>query len=356
MRLNSAQVDKIRELVQKVYGGPITFTKMAEAAACVQQISGSNFFSFYAFDKPGKDQIKSISNNPKNYVELYNHLIDQDYIFDEMVSAMKPATLSQAIGAADVTKRKDEFSVELFRARPVFDICYTPIIIGGRFIGMTSAAREYSHKKYYSKNDIQVIKLCCRFLREGFIRTLRETCEVYSDAVLDQDGNVLCAGEMLAFIFKRIFGGKYWESPGKGPKPAHYDYARRINSFLSDVPPPGSGEWSVQIYNGRYNLQLERLDHSDKAFRKINRPCIYLALRKERPPVDNFLLTQNIIKNFGLTRTELAIAEKIALGFSNEEIADFFRISAQTAKRHIYNIFHKTNVKKRSQLIKELYS
>ena len=55
-------------------------------------------------------------------------------------------------------------------------------------------------------------------------------------------------------------------------------------------------------------------------------------------------------KKFGLTPRELEIVSAVVAGFSNKEIAKHFRISEDTVKHHLSNIFGKTGVSTRLEL------
>ena len=58
-----------------------------------------------------------------------------------------------------------------------------------------------------------------------------------------------------------------------------------------------------------------------------------------------------ICSEFGLTRREKEITELIYTGKSNRQIADQLFLSESTVKTHIYNIFRKTEVSNRVELI-----
>lgn len=56
-------------------------------------------------------------------------------------------------------------------------------------------------------------------------------------------------------------------------------------------------------------------------------------------------------KEYNLTKREKDVLGLINKGYSNKEIADRLFISLSTVKKHIYNLFEKTQVQNRSQLI-----
>ena len=57
------------------------------------------------------------------------------------------------------------------------------------------------------------------------------------------------------------------------------------------------------------------------------------------------------IKEHALTAKEADILKQIISGASNREIADFYSISPNTVRNHIYNIYNKTGIRNRFQLL-----
>jgi two-component system nitrate/nitrite response regulator NarL len=55
-------------------------------------------------------------------------------------------------------------------------------------------------------------------------------------------------------------------------------------------------------------------------------------------------------KNYGLTPREMEMIQEVVSGYSNKEIAGRYRISEQTVKHHITNIFNKLGVYNRLEL------
>ena len=52
-------------------------------------------------------------------------------------------------------------------------------------------------------------------------------------------------------------------------------------------------------------------------------------------------------KKFGLTPRELEIVAAVVAGYSNKEVAEYFKISEDTVKHHLSNIFDKLGVSTR---------
>jgi two-component system nitrate/nitrite response regulator NarL len=55
-------------------------------------------------------------------------------------------------------------------------------------------------------------------------------------------------------------------------------------------------------------------------------------------------------KKFGLTPREIEIVSAVVAGYSNKEIAEYFKISEDTVKHHLSNIFDKLGVSTRLEL------
>jgi two-component system, NarL family, nitrate/nitrite response regulator NarL len=55
-------------------------------------------------------------------------------------------------------------------------------------------------------------------------------------------------------------------------------------------------------------------------------------------------------KKFGLTPREIEIVSAVVAGFANKEIAEYFKISEDTVKHHLSNIFDKLGVSTRLEL------
>lgn len=80
---------------------------------------------------------------------------------------------------------------------------------------------------------------------------------------------------------------------------------------------------------------------------------IGLTTFSKLPKLSKYLneLNPQIIKKYNISKKEIEIIKQLVLGKTNKEISDTLFISLSTVKTHIYNIFQKTNVKKRIEII-----
>ncbi|KAF0219991.1 MAG: putative GAF sensor [Geobacteraceae bacterium] len=98
----------------------------------------------------------------------------------------------------------------------------------------------------------------------------------------------------------------------------------------------GADTASFLTEEGRYHVRREAAAKS----------TIFLDLL----PVENSLKVKSKLAGFGLSRRQEEIAWLVVLGHSNREISDRLFIAEQTVKDHIYDIFEKIGVRRRSEL------
>lgn len=73
----------------------------------------------------------------------------------------------------------------------------------------------------------------------------------------------------------------------------------------------------------------------------------------QRTETAPFMANEAALKALGISKRELEVLELIALGLSNQEIADRLFVSLHTVKTHSSNILFKMDVKRRTQAIEK---
>lgn len=137
-------------------------------------------------------------------------------------------------------------------------------------------------------------------------------------------------------------------------KKVHSDYAQAHTILLSDIPSFNEGIALLRIgVNGYGNSYINR-SHLQHALSVIADGNIWLypkfldTLIKEtpsRPDNEEQHKKLNI-----LSKRELEIAELVAQGLSNQEIAQHSQITVRTVKAHITSIFEKLHISDRLSL------
>ena len=69
--------------------------------------------------------------------------------------------------------------------------------------------------------------------------------------------------------------------------------------------------------------------------------------------VEGFTLDAEELKRLGITKREYEVLENIALGLSNQEIADKLFVSTSTIKTHLSSLFLKLDARRRTQAIQK---
>jgi two-component system, NarL family, response regulator LiaR len=93
---------------------------------------------------------------------------------------------------------------------------------------------------------------------------------------------------------------------------------------------------------------------------------IWLALKLARPETKVVIVEKeaaykpsaintdgSAAEKLGISRRELEVMEQMALGLSNQEIADKLFLSQNTVKTHVSKLFEKLDVKRRTQAIEK---
>lgn len=68
---------------------------------------------------------------------------------------------------------------------------------------------------------------------------------------------------------------------------------------------------------------------------------------------DGFAIDAEELKRLGITKREYEVLENIALGLSNQEIADKLFVSTSTIKTHLSSLFLKLDARRRTQAIQK---
>lgn len=93
---------------------------------------------------------------------------------------------------------------------------------------------------------------------------------------------------------------------------------------------------------------------------------IWLALKLGKPKIETqvierevfriastFEFNQSAFEALGLSKRELEVLQLLAMGLSNQEIADQLFVSLNTIKTHISRLFEKLEVKRRTQAVEK---
>lgn len=157
---------------------------------------------------------------------------------------------------------------------------------------------------------------------------------------------------MMLFLFLAL--AEAFLNPGRLQTPE----LRRSLRLFAATTAVGLGLFAMSIW-GSLNLggPLFQLSLSALLALAANIPGIFILRGTlQRAPSAGGLVPsadhwQRIVEHFGLSPREAEIAGLVLGGKSNRDIAAQVHISPETVKKHIYNIYQKTGVKNRLQLM-----
>ena len=87
---------------------------------------------------------------------------------------------------------------------------------------------------------------------------------------------------------------------------------------------------------------------------KLNKPKVETVIIEKQILINNteqFIFNEQAFLSLGLSKRELEVLQLMAIGLSNQEIADSLFVSLNTIKTHVSKLFEKLDVKRRTQAI-----
>lgn len=186
------------------------------------------------------------------------------------------------------------------------------------FIGFDEDGKDKYLKKYYDKDYIKYLYDFNSYTvtyRDTDIldNSVRENTEFYKNFLLPKDIIYGC-GIMI------VRNG-------------------RITAFLNLFRDKKAGDFSDKDV---YILNI---------LKKHIENMIYNVTQFSRANVSVNRSLDDFAKKYGLTEREKNVCAMLNKGMSNQEIADKLYISVSTVKKHIYNLFNKTDVSSRGMLV-----
>ena len=126
-----------------------------------------------------------------------------------------------------------------------------------------------------------------------------------------------------------------------------FDYALNCEFAYNEQPFAG-----LFLYR---NFGLDNFSQEEMAYIKLLIPCI-LSSFLNTEDIESTNISTAIENQFSFSKREMDIISLLYKGFSNKEIAKTLNVSELTIKKHVSNIYQKTNLHSRNKLISMLYS
>ena len=78
---------------------------------------------------------------------------------------------------------------------------------------------------------------------------------------------------------------------------------------------------------------------------------LFINKKTQKPSLSSSKINLEKIEELGLSKREYEVLKEVALGLSNQEIAEKLFVSESTIKTHVSNLLVKLNAKRRTQAI-----
>jgi DNA-binding CsgD family transcriptional regulator len=231
----------------------------------------------------------------------------------------------------------------------------------GRPSAMIGLHRPKS-KESFGKREVAIAKLLVPALsaaqekclaqdqiaeREAIMAVLSEHLAYEGVVIVNADLRAIYASDGARKILAALAGGA---TTGAAPDelPESLDMAcRRLKQALAwnrpltgldmlDITPPDQSH--------RFNVRIRPLDCGAGGLRLI------LSFKQAEDDV----VRLDRMKDLGLTRREINIAQLVSMGLTNPEVADKLCISVRTVQNHLRSIYEKTGVHNRTSLLYRL--
>ena len=351
MILNNNQSELIRKIVSYIYTHELNQNAFIELTPYICELLGIHYFAASFLPNKYAPERFLTSNNPEEFNRLYTSLIDQDFLMDELVKKHKIVIYKNL--TRDLSLKSNEFDNETQKLRPVSDGCYLPLKINGELLGFYAIARAGGKSKDLSAKDIEIFNFVCDIITDRFKQNLYICPETADIAYMNSFGEISFMGSRIKDTFIELFGVRHFERPLFG----NSHNSTILNSYFRQFEKCDENTKTGEIafcYRGK-----KVIFHFNKLTDTVIRPYAYkepqykITLHKDSDdPLRSSLIDySHIQKSYHLTPKEIEIISFIYKGLTNRQIASCLAISESTVKHHVWNIFNKTGVDNRTQLI-----
>ncbi|HEY9594451.1 MAG TPA: helix-turn-helix transcriptional regulator [Spirochaetia bacterium] len=349
MRISSDDLALLGDLIRDLYARPFSEELIAEAQRVTGRLTDSQYVSFNTFSLDHRHAPVLISNNPPDFIPVYLSVIQKDFLIDAIVSTGRDYVLSR-----DPMARCEDhqgFICPVQESRPISEISYTPMRCPEGLAGFCGMARAGLTGPSYSESELGLFRFITGFVGDAFNRSLLPPLLAEDVAFLDVRGNVAAAGDRIEATFHELFDS------GRAAGRERRDVFRgRYRMFLRGPFRPGMDRVTIHAPRGRYAFLFSLLRPKELCLPFDGGP--YASVRLLAAPsgvVEVPVLDLSAAARvYGLTPRECDVIRGVYAAKSNKVIARELGIDESTVKRHTHNIYEKTGLRSRVELVQRL--
>jgi DNA-binding CsgD family transcriptional regulator len=351
MYLSEKKKAAFQSFVSRLYSSPLDGLSLLHCFDDICSLMDSDYCSLYFFlPNKGNEPALFANRNPADFLPVYSSVADKDFLLKKLVNTGRQYVLRRNHDS-DLRENR-EFVAAVQGARPISDIIYQPIILGSMLQGFWGLAMAGKGTRSYTDRQMSCFDFIHSFITDAFSRHYAQAPSADKQAYLNGQGRILSAGDGIRDVLGFPLKGKRLLPDGFASGETGFALARAYRNFISDSDSVGSRVFMLSTPSGRLRIRFELMRSSPFATPQPDTPYARLILEDDpagAPP-------PKAPARYCLTRREEEVIQGIFRGLSNKAIAKELRIEESTVKRHTHNIYEKTGLRSRVELVTRLYS
>jgi DNA-binding CsgD family transcriptional regulator len=349
----SEKTDLFRDFIQEIPHADFSVSRILKTGLKALPLVESEYFALCLFPRTQGNRPLLISNNPDDFLLEYLNVFKQDFLFDSIIETGSEYVLSRDANYS--IPEHGEFIETVQRARPISDIVYLPIKVQGVIGGCWAMGRADGKRPPYSESQLELARFLSSFLTEALLDSYFPSPTLDALAYLNEMGEVISAGDAIAGAFHDLFGG------GKIPvttsrRNLQEHFKKSCMRFLHEPPRLGAKRLTLANEGATYSFHLELLESASILSDSLLYPCAAVRLLEDMTSMlpGSLADLEPLMKKFSLTPRECEVVQGIYQARSNKVIASELHIDESTVKRHTHNIYEKTGLRSRVELVRFL--
>lgn len=352
--MSAANLKLLGDLIRALYTRPFGKELVREAACTIRRLIEVQYSSLFLFSRSDGVAPMTVTNNPPDYMPIYFSVAREDFLLESLVETGGEIVLRRLPGYDDPPH--STFINVVQKARPISDVAYFPIPCPHAFSGFWSFARAGLLGAWFDDDELALFRFLTGFLNDAFRRSLVIPPPADDVGYLDARGNVTAAGPRIREAFDEIFApGRIVARTSRSADRAAL-FRLRFLRFLHGPFQVGMDRMSFFSRHGRYCFLFRPQPDGWLPPRFGAYPCasVELVESPSKGSVKRGLDLASVARRYGLTPRECEIIHGVYAAKSNKVIALELGIEESTVKRHTHNIYEKTGLRSRVELVQRL--
>ena len=339
----------LENLIKDLYNRKFDDSLIVDTANQTAKLVGGHYFAFCLFSQSPSRGPLFISNNPESFIPVYLSVMNQDFLIKALVESGQEYVLRRRLEFYQI--ENSEFVKTVQTSRPISDIIYDPISTAGQIRGYCALGRAGLRNSWYTDAEIELFHFISCFLNDAFMRAFIPEPDAEDVAFLDREGNFLSYGARIGEICSALFGWKDLILSGE-PRRNRDFFLQKYRDFLSKRCAIGMDRLVLESQGKKFFFLFEHRTNT-RIIESCQGPCAKVRVLEQayNAYIKTLLDFPFLARRYGITRREYEVILGIFQAKSNKVLAFELRVDESTIKRHTHNIYEKTGLKSRVELV-----